>query len=274
MPRNFPGRSGTREDSVYLCSPETAAASALTGVITDPRDVGLPYQPIVEPTQLPVDDMMFMVPVDTAAARATPLKKTPNITTLPAFEPFRQNVVAPVLLKTGPDISTDDIIPAGTRVMPYWSNIPKVSEFAFEGVDSTSPTRAAACRDRGQCHAIIAGVNYGQGSSRENAAIAPRYLGAEIVIAKSFARIHWQHLISFGVLPLTFADPSDYDRLQPGDTIRIMNIEEALKAGEQIVAVVDGADDPIALRHSLSERQIDVLMSGGAINWRDKHQTR
>jgi aconitate hydratase len=268
VPRNFPGRSGTREDSVYLCSPETAAASALTGVITDPRDMGLPYRPVAEPAQLPVNDMMFMAPIDTQEARATRLEKTPNITALPTFDAFPPDVVAPVLLKTGPDISTDDIIPAGVRVSPYWSNIPKVSEFAFEGVDAGYASHAAKNRHGGLDHVIVGGANYGQGSSRENAAIALRYLGARVVIAQSIARIHWQNLINFGVLPLTFVEVADYDRLQPGDTIRIENIEAALRAGERVVATVNGSSDPIALRHNLSERQIEILVAGGAINWR------
>jgi aconitate hydratase len=273
VPRNFPGRSGAREDSVYLCSPETAAASALTGVITDPRDVGLTYPRIVEPDRMPVDDMMFMAPIDTDETRATQLEKTANITTLPSFDTFQPDVIATVLLKTGPNISTDDIIPAGTRVMPFWSNISKVSQFTFEGIDDTYAARAAKERDRGHSHAIVGGVNYGQGSSRENAAIAARYLGAQLVIAQSFARIHWQNLINFGVLPLTFADQSDYDRLQPGDTLRVPHIESALTAAQEIRATVDGSDRPITLRHNLSDRQIEILLAGGAINWCNKHQT-
>jgi aconitate hydratase len=213
--------------------------------------------------------MLLMTPTDTAEARATLLEKTSNITTLPDFGRFSGDVVAPVLLKTGPDISTDDIIPAGTRVMPYWSNIPKVAEFTFEGIDNTYPARAKAVRDRGQRHAIIAGANYGQGSSREHAAIAPRYLGAEVVIAQSFARIHWQNLVNFGVLPLTFANPSDYDRLQPGDTIRITDVAAALKGSREITAAVDDSQETITLRHNLSERQIAILLAGGAINWRE-----
>jgi aconitate hydratase len=174
--------------------------------------------------------MMFMAPIDTD--EATRLEKTPNITTLPAFDAFPPDVAATVLLKTGPDISTDDIIPAGARVLPYWSNIPKVSGFTFEGVDDTYASRAGRNRDLGGGHAIVGGANYGQGSSRENGAIAPRYLGAQVVIAKSFARIHWQNLINFGVLPLTFTDASDYERVHAGDTLRIADVEAALTAGK------------------------------------------
>jgi aconitate hydratase len=181
-------------------------------------------------------------------------------------------VVAPVLLKTGPDISTDDIIPAGVRVSPYWSNIPKVSKFAFEGVDPGYATRARQNLQEGRDHVIVGGANYGQGSSRENAAIAPRYLGARVVIAKSFARIHWQNLINFGVLPLTFVEAAEYDRLQPRDTIRIANVEAALRAGKQIVATIDGFDTSMTLQHNLSQRQIEILIAGGAINWRSNRE--
>ncbi|MCV7031158.1 aconitate hydratase [Mycobacterium sherrisii] len=270
VPRNFPGRSGTREDSVYLCSPETATASALTGVITDPRDLGLPYHPVAEPMHLPIKDMAFVAPTETLEARSVRLEKTPNISTLPSFDAFAPDVVAPVLLKIGSDISTDDIIPAGSRVMPYWSNIAKVSEFTFEGIDCHYASRAAQSRDRGCGHAIVAGANYGQGSSRENAAVALRYLGARVVIAQSFARIHWQNLINFGVLPLNFANPAHYHRLQLGDTIRIPDIQAALTASLQIVAIVGSASDRIPLRHALSHRQIEILMAGGAINARQQ----
>jgi aconitate hydratase len=163
VPRNFPARSGTREDSVYLCSPETAAASALTGIITNPRDLGMDYPTIDEPTRMAVNDMLFVPPLDTAEARQTPLAKTSNITTLPDYAPFDGYRPAQVLLKAGDNVSTDDIIPPGVRVLPYWSNIPKVARFALEGIDESYADRAKQCRDRGDIHIIVAGSNYGQG---------------------------------------------------------------------------------------------------------------
>jgi aconitate hydratase len=272
VPRNFPGRSGTREDSVYLCSPETATASALTGVITDPRDLGLPYEQIKEPERMVINSMMFVPPSDDREARSTRLEKTPNITTLPDFEPLGPDLTGPILLKVENDISTDEIIQAGATLR-FYTNVPVGSEFAFAQVDDTYAKRALKSRDRGQRHVIVAGANYGQGSSREQAALFPRYLGLEVVIAKSIARIHWQNLVNFGVLPLTFADPSDYDRLKRGDTIQIVGIADALRAGHEIRAEVEGSDKPIRLRHTLSERQIDVLLAGGAINWRRGRQS-
>jgi aconitate hydratase len=217
--------------------------------------------------------MMFVPPSDHREARSTRLEMTSNIAKLPHFEPFRDEVVAPILLKTGDDVSTDDIIAAGGRVMPYYSNILKAAEFTFEGIDATYAQRAGESRDGGGRHGIIAGANYGQGSSREHAALLPRYLGLEVVIAKSFARIHWQNLVNFGVLPLTFVNPSDYERLQPGQTIRLIRIRDALTAGREIQADVEASDEPIRVRHMLSNRQIDILLAGGAINWRRGRQS-
>ena len=267
VPRNFPGRSGTREDSVFLCSPETAAASALAGVITDPRTLGLAYERIGEPTAPRTNTTMLVAPLPAAEARAQPLEKTPNITTLPELGRIADTITVPVLLKVDDNISTDDIMPAGARVMPFWSNIPKTSEFTFEVIDDSYPKRALQGGRERAGHAIVAGFNYGQGSSRENAALAPRFLGLETVLAKTFARIHWQNLVNFGVLPLTFADPSDFDRLDVGDIIEISGIRAALEAGPNLAASLNRGRGTIQLRHDLSRRQIELLLRGGVINW-------
>ena len=261
VPRNFPGRSGTREDSVFLCSPETATASALTGVITDPRSLGIVYKRIELPVAPVINTAMLVPPLPATDAKTVELEKTPNITTLPTLARITDSIKVPILLKVGDDISTDDIMPAGARVMPYWSDIPKTSEFTFEVVDESYVKRARQCG----AHAIAAGTNYGQGSSRENAALAPRYLGLATVLAKSFARIHWQNLVNFGVLPLIFVDPADLDRLQMGDVVEINEISASLAAGPNVNASVNGK--PLRLQHDLSPRQIDLLLRGGVINW-------
>ncbi len=266
VPRNFPGRSGTREDSVFLCSPETATASALMGRITDPRDLGIPYPKVELPKQPIINTDMLVPPLPEAEARQAELEKTPNITSLPELGVIADELSLPVLLKLGDDISTDDIMPAGARVLPFWSNIPKTSEFTFEPVDATYP-RCAGKVEQGRGHAIVAGNNYGQGSSRENAALAPRYLGLCVVLAKSFARIHWQNLVNFGVLPLTFADPGDYDRLGQGEAIQFTDVHAALRSGHELRAKLVGNGREILLHHDLSPRQIDLLLVGGVINW-------
>jgi aconitate hydratase len=265
VPRNFPGRSGTREDSVYLCSPETATASALTGRITDPRDLGMPYPKIEVPESPIINTAMLIPPLSEEEARQVKLEKTPIIASLPELGLIPDELTLPVLLKVGDNISTDEIMPAGARVLPFYINIPKLSEFAFEPIDDSYPHRAKQTGN-GRGHAIVAGQNYGQGSSRENAALAPRYLGLNVVMAKGFARIHWQNLINFGVLPLTFADSGDYDRIELGDVIRISGVHAALRSGRTLTASL-GDKRTITLHHDLSRRQLDLLLSGGVINW-------
>jgi aconitate hydratase len=266
VPRNFPGRSGADEDAVWLCSPETAAAAALTGVITDPRDLpgllGIDYPELALPDRTHVNTSMLVPPRPEAEARQQELVKGPNIASLPDFDPLPGDLEATVELKVGDNISTDEILPAGARVLPLRSNIPAISEFAFTQLDPGYARRAA---ERDGPHAVLAGENYGQGSSREHAVIAPRYLGLRVVIAKSFARIHGQNLANFGILPLQFTDPGDYDRLQQGDVLAFTGLHEQLAAGQPVIATARRGDRELQLTHQLSGRQIEMVLAGGRI---------
>lgn len=263
VPRNFPGRSGTREDKVCLVSPETATASALCGVITDPRTLGMSYPRIADPDDPLVNRDMFVPPLPAEEAAKVVLEKGPNIATLPSFEALADMLEIPVLLKVGDDVSTDEISPAGARVLPFRSNIPKIAEFAFEAIDSTYAERAKQT----QGHAVVGGSNYGQGSSREHAALAPRFLGLRVVLAKSFARIHAQNLANFGVLALDFVDGSDYEWIEPGDTIRVSGLRRALVAGAQLTVENTTQGRTLTVSHKLSQRQIEYVLQGGLINW-------
>ncbi len=259
VPRNFPGRSGTKEDSVYLCSPETATAAALTGVITDPRDLGFAYPRYRPPRRRYVNSEMLVPPAE--AVRDIPLEKGPNIVSLPEFDPLPDSVSGPVLLRVGDDVSTDEIMRAGARVLPYRSNIPAMAQFAFDAIDETYASRARGVGD----HFVVAGWNYGQGSSREHAAIVPRFLGLRAVLARSFARIHRQNLLNFAVLPLSFLHPADYDRIEPGDILKIADAPARLREQQSTEVSNESRNETYAMRHGLSDRQIALLSQGSLL---------
>ncbi|MBR8094894.1 aconitate hydratase [Burkholderia cenocepacia] len=262
VPRNFPGRSGTREDSVFLCSPETAATSALAGSITDPRTLELPCPDVMTDGFLQVEEAVLVAPLPEAEASLVVLERTALIASLPEFDALPDELSLPVLLRLGNDITTDDIIPAGTRVMPFWSSVQKTAEFAFEAIDPSYASRAVV---ESSGHAIVAGLNYGQGSSRENAASSPRYLGLRVVVARSFARIHHGNLVNFGILPLTFAEEGEFRDVKPGIMLRFAGLHAALRSRDRTI-MADFGGRAIRLQHSLSPRETETVIAGGIIN--------
>jgi aconitate hydratase len=274
--RNFPGRSGAKEDQVYLCSPETAAASALNGVITDPRKLGMPYPRIEDPGGASAYDGLIEAPLP-PSARPHALVKGPLHADLPNFEPIGDELTLPVLLKVGDNLSTDEIVAGGVKGLSLWSSLPGMTAIAFEPVDETYVDRARECHGDG--HAIIGGRNYGQGSSREQAALAVRNAGARVVLAHSIGRIHADNLVNYGVLPLTFVEPSDLGRIEQGTVLRLHGLYTWLRGTEPEWEVKYGGDGHgegrIKVRRSLSPRQIEILLAGGAIPWmrrRIQHQ--
>lgn len=262
VPRNFPGRSGTKEDSVYLCSPETAAAAALTGMITDPRKLKMAYPKVEEPDQLVIDaDSVVPPPEDGSQIE---LDKGSNIKPLPIFGALEADFEGPILIKTGDNVSTDEIMPAGAKVLPFRSNIPAISDFVFAQIDESYPERTRPYRASG--HVIVGGENYGQGSSREHAAIAPRYLGVRVVIAKSFARIHRANLANFGIVPLIFSDKKDWDKLSERDILCFPKLKEELKAGEVVIVRNVTQGYQFQAKHTMSPRELSSVLAGGLIS--------
>ena len=259
--RNFEGRSGTADGQVYLVSPETAVAAAVSGEITDPRLLGeMPAS--VFPEQFRIDDSAVLAPAPEAEADSVEVLRGPNIKEFPKCYPQEDSLTAPLVLKVGDNITTDHIMPAGAKILPYRSNIPHLSQFCFGVCDKTFPERAKAA---GQS-IVVGGSNYGQGSSREHAALVPLYLGVRAVIAKSFARIHAANLINAGIMPLTFADPADYDALNQGDTLSLADVYAGMDSGT-VTLTDETTGKTIALKADFTDRQKAILKAGGLLGY-------
>ncbi len=271
FPRNFAGRSGTEDDRVYLVSPETAVATAITGHLTDPRRLG-PFPRVIEPKKYIYNDSIIIKPLSQKKRAKVKVIKGPNITAFPDFPPLPARFTGAVLLKMGDNITTDHILPAGNRILPFRSNIAKISEFAFERIDKTFATRCKAARGG----LVVGGENYGQGSSREHAAIAPRFLGIRIKIAKSFARIHRANLINMGIVPLTFTDPGDYKKIKEGETMEFPGLSRAVKDGVEEITAILKKKKPVKviLKMDFTGRERESLLAGGLLNAVKKRRQR
>ncbi|MBC8382624.1 MAG: aconitate hydratase [Candidatus Cloacimonetes bacterium] len=265
--RNFYGRSGTKSANAYLVSPETAAAAVITGKFTDPRDLeklGIKYPDVKMPDRFYIDDSMFIFPKDVKGK--VEIYRGPNIGDPPAAEPLKDKISGIVTLKVEDQITTDHIIPAGSK-MKYRSNVPKYSEFLFEIVDPTFHDRAKEIKESGKDNIIVAGLSYGQGSSREHAALCPMYMGVKAIIAKSMERIHNANLINFGILPLNFKDEKDYDGIDQADELEIPEIKETLKTGKNLIVKNITKGTEFEATYDLSDRQKEILLAGGTLSF-------
>ncbi|SYZ72697.1 Aconitate hydratase [Candidatus Zixiibacteriota bacterium] len=258
--RNFPGRSGTKDANVYLASPETCVAAALTGYITDPRKLGKEPR-IVLPKKIDIDDSGIIPP--SRNPDKVEVVRGPNIAPLPINNPMGEMLIGEILLKVGDNITTDHIMPAGAKVLPLRSNVPRIAEFVYYQVD---PEFAKRAKERSGGF-IVGGDNYGQGSSREHAALAPMFLGVKLVITKSFARIHLANLINFGILPATFINAADYDDIKQGNQLEILRVKEQIKAGDTIEAENKTNGHKYLLRVNLTPRQREIIFAGGLLNY-------
>ncbi|BAU22427.1 aconitate hydratase [Caldimicrobium thiodismutans] len=263
--RNFPGRSGTNPDFVYLVSPETAVASAIRGVITDPRELG-DYPEISLPGRFLINDSLLIPPLPEEQARKVEIIRGPNIAPLPGFDPLPEELEGVFLLKVGDNITTDHIMPAGAQILPLRSNLPAISQYVFKNVWADFPREALSLKEKGLSVGVLGGENYGQGSSREHAALAPRYLGVRVKLARSFARIHRSNLINFGILPLTFENSQDYERLEGGDRFHIKNLKMNLSSGEKRFKIeIEGKGEIWAIG-DFTERERACLLAGSLLN--------
>jgi aconitate hydratase len=266
MNRNFPGRSGTPDDRVYLASPYIAAACALKGMITDPRTLGPRPPRIPMPKQFSIDDSLILPP--SLKPEEVVIERGPNIKPLPIRGSLEDFIEGSVILKVGDNITTDHILPAGAKILPLRSNIPAISEYLFERVDPDFPKRAKQLKDG----FVVGGENYGQGSSREHAAIAPMFLGIKAILTKSYARIHRSNLINFGILPLTLKDPEEYARIQQGDRLRITNLRRELQESDLLKIENVTQQRVFEAAHGLNSREKQVLLAGGLLNYTRNHE--